>query len=74
MTQDRRNDLGSKVFIGVVAVILSLLIHHLVTVAYDGTKIGHDNKNEIVQLKTQFASIDSDLKEIKLLLRRGVPN
>ena len=87
-TDDRRNDIGSKIIIGVingtVMLILGLFVHAAWTTANDGKNIGYEVKSDLsavkVDLSGKFELLSEalkvqkeDLNEIKFLLRREIP-
>lgn len=77
MTEQRRNDLGSKIMIGMilgcVGTILGLFVNVMYGQATEGVRLGHKNEVQIATMQSAVFSISNDLKEIKELLRRRVP-
>jgi len=74
---DRRNDVGQKLFIGIVlsgfGIVLGVFINSMVMIAGEGRAIALENKSDIVGIKANYDSISKDLDEIKGLLARRVP-
>lgn len=85
---ERRNDIGQKIFIGLILAVCGLLGGLFVNDMFDqariGTQMANDNKVAIAnnsgeikairaEMMTNFATIKSDLVEIKSLLRRAAP-
>lgn len=85
---ERRNDIGQKLFIGVMLAVFGLLGGMFVNDMFDqarrGTQMANDNRIKITvnqgeiksiraEMKSNFESIKSDLDEIKKLLRRHTP-
>ena len=77
MSEDRRNDLGNKiivgVFIGVISLLLSLFINAAWTTANEGKNTANEVQKDVSYLKARLDNIQGDLIEIKDLLKRKIP-
>lgn len=77
MVEERRNDVGSKVVIGmmssVMLVFVAMFINAAWATAHEGSKSATDAQLRVAVLEAQFLSFKSDLNEIKDLLKRDVP-
>ena len=78
MTEDRRNDIGNKVIISVLAGVILLLITFFVNstwvTANEGKNTANEVKTDVVYLKARFDNFYEDFSEIKELLKRKIPN
>ena len=78
MTADRRDDLGGKVIVGVLIAVIGAssvsFIGAAWSVAYDGKKKADEVSDRVTAMEARFSGFQSDLTEIKDLLKRGVPN
>jgi hypothetical protein len=75
--EDRRNDIGLKVVVGlmssVILIFIGLFVNAAWATAHDGSIKASDAQMRVAVLEAQFTSFRSDLTEIKDLLRRGIP-
>ena len=77
MTTDRRDDIGGKILTGVMGGIIMLLITTVVNAAWSTASQGLSKANEVsdrvTALEARFGAFQSDLTEIKELLKRKLP-
>jgi cytochrome bd-type quinol oxidase subunit 1 len=73
MTDDRRNDIGSKSMYAIVVVILTLFIHVAWATANSGKDLAHKNEVKIATMEAFIETTKDDIGEIKLLLKRRLP-
>ena len=70
---DRRNDIGNKVFVGVILFMLGFFVNTLWAEVSKVKDTASLNQAEIVGLRANYESIKADLVEIKQLLSRRIP-
>jgi len=74
---DRRDDVGYKttvsVLASVVAILLGLFVNAAWNTAYDGNKKADALAITVQRLEARYESIQDDLTEIKGLLKRTTP-
>ena len=77
MALDRRDDVGQKVTMGVMSSIVVLLVSLFINAAWSTANEGKNKAFEIGErmtaMESKFFSIQSDLVEIKDLLKRRIP-
>lgn len=78
MVQERRDDVGGKtvlsVMAGVIMLFVGLFVNAAWTTAQQGFVIGNDAMKRVIVIEAKFDGISSDLNEIKNLLKRRMPN
>lgn len=77
MTQDRRDDVGGKVAIsiltGVVMLLVTCFVNAAWTLANEGSRKANEAVERITSMEARFNAFQSDLVEIKELLKRRIP-
>lgn len=77
MIQERREDIGLKVvmgiFSGVVMLLLSIFINAVWITANEGRNKAFEIGERVTAIESRFGGIQDDIKEIKELLKRKVP-
>ncbi len=77
VNQDRRNDIGVKLFIGIITGVVLLLLTLFINAAWEtaneGSRKANDALNRVTILEQQYNYIKDDLGEIKSILRRTIP-
>lgn len=75
---ERRDDVGGKVILGIMSSIIVIFITSFLNIAWstasDGKKKAEEVEIRQTSLEAKFTSFQSDLTEIKDLLRRNIPN
>lgn len=76
MTNDRRDDVGTKIVTGVLISVIAYASVSFISaawaVAYDGKKKADSLGERMIAMEVRFSSFQSDLAEIKDLLKRSV--
>lgn len=74
---ERRDDVGMKVivsiFISIIMLFVGLFVNTAWMTANEGKNKAYEVAERVVAIEARFSSIQSDLTEIKNLLRRRVP-
>lgn len=77
MTQDRRDDIGAKVVVGVLTSFVLLFAGMFINASWVTANEGKNKAYEIAErttaMEANFKSFQSDLSEIKDLLKRRIP-
>lgn len=78
MTQDRRDDLGGKIIVGILSSFVLLFAGMFINASWITANEGKNKAYEVAErttaMESNFKSLQSDLSEIKDLLRRKIPN
>jgi len=78
MTDERRDDVGGKVLVGVligiILFIFTFFINATFTIANEGKTKAFEVGERLTSMEAKFTAIQGDLSEIKMLLQRRIPN
>lgn len=69
MTVDRRNDLGSKVLISVLALLVTVIMGFSINTACEALSRANANSCDIASLRESSYNVKEILNEIKLEIR-----
>lgn len=74
---ERRDDIGIKVitsiFVGIIMLLISLFVNAVWVTANEGKNKAFEIGERVTAIESKFGAIQTDLNEIKDLLRRRIP-
>ena len=78
MSDERRNDVGMKTTVGglmsVCLMFIGLFVNAAWITANEGKNIAVSVQKDTEYMKARFDNMQSDMSEIKMLLKRAIPN